>query len=130
MILSGTGFETVNVANGTDRTVSGTFAVTDPTGHQVLADSFRLEPEEDGGVQVNLTVEDVRSLATYEAAFQEAGGYSVSLELDEPIGGARSFEKTVEISNPEKQRMLVLLDPDEDEAAVRVIRLPNPDEEG
>jgi hypothetical protein len=125
-VLSGTGFEKVNVANGTDRSVSGTLTVTDPAGRQVLADSFRLEPDEGGGFQVNLTVADEPALATYDAAFQEAGRYSVSVELDEPLDGARSFENTVEISAPEKQRLLVVLAPDE-EAAVQVIRLPNPE---
>jgi hypothetical protein len=128
LILSGTGFEKVNVANGTDRTVTGSFVVTDPTGREVLADSFRLEPDKDGGFQVNLTVEDEPALATYDATFQEAGTYSVSLELDEPIGGTRSFKKTVALSDPEKQRVLVVLS-SEEETAVQVVRLPNPEED-
>lgn len=127
-VLSGTGFEKVNVANGSDRPVSGTLTVADPVGRQVLADSFQLEPDEGGSFQVNLTVEDEPALATYNAAFQEAGSYDVSLELDEPLDGARSFEKMVEVSAPEKQRLLVVLAPD-DEAAVQVVRLPNPEEE-
>lgn len=130
MVLSGTGFEKVNVANGTDRTVAGTVALTDPSGREVLADSFRLEPDEDGGgVQVNLTVDDVPALATYDAAFRAAGRYSVSLELDEPIDGSQTVEETVEITAPEQQRVLVVLGTDE-EGPVQVTRLPNPDEQG
>lgn len=129
LLLSGTGFGKVNIANGTDRTVSGSFVVTDPTGREVIADSFRLEPDEDSGFQVNITVEDEPALATYDATFREAGDYSVSLELDEPIGGSRSLEKAVEITDPEKQRLLVVLAPDEAEGAVQVVRLPNPEEE-
>ncbi len=129
MVLSGTGFEKVNVANGTDRAVAGTVALTDPSGREVLADSFRLEPDEDGGVQVNLTVDDAPALATYDAAFRAAGRYSVSLELDEPIDGSQTVEETVEITAPDQQRVLVVLGTDE-EGPVEVTRLPNPDEEG
>lgn len=125
-LLSITGFEAVNVVNGTDREVSGTVAVTDPNGSEILEDSFRLKPEseEDGWFQFNLSVEGDPAVATYEAAFSEPGSYRVSVRLD----GGSSLEKTVEITAPSKQRLLVVLNRNQ-EPPIQVIRMPNPGEE-
>jgi len=106
--------------------VSGTVAVTDPNGSEILEDSFRLKPEseEDGWFQFNLSVEGDPAVATYEAAFSEPGSYRVSVRLD----GGSSLEKTVEITAPSKQRLLVVLNRNQ-EPPIQVIRMPNPGEE-
>lgn len=129
VLLSTTGLETVSVVNGTDREVSGMLVVTDPSGNRILDDSLRLSPDQDGGgIQFNLSVEGEPALATYDTTFPETGSYEVSLDLSEPVGRVQSFKKTLVITAPDEQRLLVVLNPDED-PGVEAFRLPNPEKE-
>lgn len=125
-ILSRTGFEKVNVANATNRTVSGTLTVTGPDGVNVLTEAFQLGPSENG-LQFNLSVEDDSAFASYDAVFSASGRYDVSVTLDEQIGGVDTRETSVEMTSPTEQRLLVALVPDQ-EPTIQIIRIPTPEE--
>lgn len=120
-----TGFEAVNLVNGTERDVSGTLTITDPGGGAVLEESFQLEPdaEEDGWFQINLSVDGDPAVATHEAPFADTGQYDVTMRLDD----GDAHEESVEITAPSEQRLLVVLHEDE-ESPIQVVRMPNPDE--
>jgi len=125
-MLSSTGFEQVSVANGTDREISGTVRITDPNGGEVLSEQFHLGRGE-RNVQFNLSAADDTAFATYQATFAEPGRYGVSIELDQEVAQTRSLQDTVEITAPEKQRLLITLDPTR-EPPVHILRLPDPEE--
>lgn len=126
-ILSRTGFEKVNVANATNRTVSGTLAVTGPDGGKVLTEAFQLGPSE-SGLQFNSSVEDDSAFASYDAVFSASGRYDVSVTLNEPIEGVDARDASVEITSPTDQRLLVALAPDQ-EPPIQIIRIPTPEEQ-
>lgn len=126
-IFSGVGFEDLNIVNGTTEEVSGSFVVARLDGEQMFEKQFRVKPGETGP-QLNLSVEDDRAVTTYGGVFSEAGSYDISATLDNPIGGSTALRDTVEITKPDEQHVLVVLDASE-RPPIRALRIPQAETE-
>lgn len=102
----------VTVINETDARVGGSVTVTDPNDETVLDETFDLRPS--SGTPAETDRESVGA-ARYNDVFTDAGSYTVAVELDEDsaIDGVREATETVSITDPDGDKLLVGLGPDD-----------------
>jgi len=105
--LAGFILDDVNLFNATDRTLSGEIRVTDTSGSTVLAEQFEVKPEEDDDDDDV----DSDSGAVFEDVIGDAGEYRVTVELNEDstIDGEADTERTVSVTDPEAEHIVVVL---------------------
>lgn len=114
--LGGMFLEDVNVFNGTDRELTGSIEVLDPNGDVVLDETFELPAGDDGddgddaGDDGDPEEEiDEESLGLYEDVLTDPGEYTVSVALDEAVGGESEAIEDVEVSDPEEEHVMVFV---------------------
>lgn len=107
--------EEVNVFNGTGEQISGSIEIVGPSDETVLAESFDIEPSENGGdagnESENADSDESAGIETYGNVWQDAGEYDVTVELDEgfEIDGETSATETVTIENSDEEMLAVFL---------------------
>lgn len=104
--LAGFILDDVNLFNATDRTLSGEIRVTDPDGATVLSEQFEVEPEEDDDDDANSD-----SGAVFEDVIGDSGEYHITVDLNEgnTIDGETDTERTVSVTDPEEEHIVVVL---------------------
>lgn len=107
--LGGVFLKDVNVFNGTDSRLAGSIQVLDPNGDVVLEESFDIPSGEDSDDEEA----DEESMGIYEDVLTDAGEYTVSIELDDEVGGESETTETVEVTDPEEEHVMVFLGADE-----------------
>jgi len=95
--------EDVNVFNTTKQRVTGSITVTNPAEETVLDTTYDIPPEQDS--------ESEDSATTYGGVFTAVGTYTVSVTLEEGPGtdAAITAERTVEVTDPSEQHIVVAL---------------------
>jgi len=95
--------EDVNVFNTTKHRVTGSISVSNPAEETVLDTTYDIPPEQDA--------ESEDSANTYGGVFTAAGTYAVSVTLEEGpgTGAAITAERTVEVTDPSEQHIVVAL---------------------
>ena len=95
--------EDVNVFNTTNHRVTGSITVTNPASETGLETTYDIPPEKDA--------ESEDSATTYGGVFTGGGTYTVSVTLDESPGtdAAITAERTVEVTDPSEQHIVVAI---------------------
>ena len=92
----------VNVFNETDRRLAGSVAVAGPDGESRLDETFEL-------ISSRTDTGDGQSFAAYDDVWDGSGGYEVTVDLDDDVGGESRATETVEIDTPDEQRLAVVV---------------------
>jgi hypothetical protein len=101
----------VNLFNETNEVRAGSIQVTDPNDEPVLDEQFELaaSDEEDDAGSEGTDDPDENGDNTYGDVLTDAGAYTITLDLDEDseINGVGSAERSVDVTAPADEHIVV-----------------------
>ncbi len=101
----------VNLFNETNEVRAGSIQVTDPNDEPVLDEQFELaaSDEEDDAGSEGTDDPDENGDTTYGDVLTDAGAYTITLDLDEDseINGVGSAERSVDVTAPADEHIVV-----------------------